>query len=392
MTQPLIRNDWVREGGSPFARAHILSHDVHPEGLDLDRIRFVGDGSFTPPADVPHILSVIRGSGSLGVDGPDTRPLELREGVHLYLPVDVSAVIQAKAGTELIVVSGGSASQGRGRELLVRDESFLAASSLDGHSLRWVLTPQYLSRRVFLHHDPALLSSSGDPVGWFRTTMFDVAGLPPNEEGQPVFKMSYDYQTEFNACYDVRGSARVRMARHPYRVSGQEWGPWLNLDGDSTYLLHETPGGPDEERHTHPETGVTTPVRNRHEVCIEDGYVTLFCMHDPAPTGLERHTPGEYSSYGPVSHVLGSDEYAALLARFERFERMVAQLSVAKARGDLDSLRGTPVWDTYEEGLEARASIESQLMRTLVEGGSGRERVLAPWTWPVTGSTARVQG
>jgi hypothetical protein len=44
--------------------------------------------------------------------------------------------------------------------------------------LRWVITPQYLSRRIFLHHDPTLLSKSGHPVSWFHTTMFDVAGLP----------------------------------------------------------------------------------------------------------------------------------------------------------------------------------------------------------------------
>ena len=31
---------------------------------------------------------------------------------------------------------------------------------------------------IFLAHDATLLSSSGEPVSWYRTTMFDVAGLP----------------------------------------------------------------------------------------------------------------------------------------------------------------------------------------------------------------------
>jgi hypothetical protein len=39
--------------------------------------------------------------------------------------------------------------------------------------------------------------------------MFDVAGLPKNEEGDSVFKMSYNSRTEFNVCYDVKGKAKV---------------------------------------------------------------------------------------------------------------------------------------------------------------------------------------
>src|SRR5262249_18756391 len=140
-----------------------------------------------------------------------------------------------------------SASQARGRNLLLRDETFLAACAAGSQSLRWVLTPQYLSRRVFLHHDPILLSKSGNPVSWFHTTMFDVIGLPNNDEGEPVFKMSYNSRTEFNVIYDVEGEARVRFARHPYRSAGQVWEPWQPIDGDTTYHLNEAAGGPDEE-------------------------------------------------------------------------------------------------------------------------------------------------
>ena len=46
--------------------------------------------------------------------------------------------------------------------------------------------------------------------------------------------------------------------------------------------------------------------RNKHEVHIVDGHVTLFCIFDPAPTGIERHRPGEYSDYEPLSQVLGT--------------------------------------------------------------------------------------
>ena len=84
-----------------------------------------------------------------------------------------------------------------------------------------LLTLQYLSRRIFLHHDPTLLSKSGNPVSLFHTTMFDVDGLPKNEDGEPVFKMSYNSRTEFNVCYDVKGIARVRMAEHPYKATNQ---------------------------------------------------------------------------------------------------------------------------------------------------------------------------
>lgn len=57
----IIRNDWCREPGDPFARAHILSHETHPEGLNIDRIRFFDAGELAPRTDVGHIVSVLRG-------------------------------------------------------------------------------------------------------------------------------------------------------------------------------------------------------------------------------------------------------------------------------------------------------------------------------------------
>jgi hypothetical protein len=232
--QKLIKNDWRRESGEPFDLAQILRHEIYPEGLDVDRIRFFGAGCLTLRPSLGYVISVIRGNARLNLIGNEKQDLHLEAGVHLYIPPGPESVLEAEPGTELLRISSPSASQARGKKLLLRNEAFLAACASGSQSLRWILTPQYLSRRIFLRHDPILLSKSGYPISWFHTTMFDVSGLPKNEEGEPVFKMSYNSRTEANFCYDVKGAARVRMAQHPYREAKQLWGPWLSLDGDST--------------------------------------------------------------------------------------------------------------------------------------------------------------
>jgi len=304
---------------------------------------------------------------------------EIDVGVHLYVPPEVEASFEAERLSEVVCVSGGSAAQARGQRLVVRAESFLAGCATPAQSLRWILTPQYLSRRVFLHHDETLLSRSGNPVSWFRTTMFDVAGLPGNEQGEPVFKMSYNSRTEFNVCYDVRGQARVRMALHPYSDSGQAWGPWQPLDSDSTYHLNEAAGGPEEECRVQRGGQPAQCLRNKHEVSITGGHVTLFCLFDPAPTGLERHRPGEYSDYEPLSQVIASPVYEAHQREILRFDRMVDTLSMAQITGSLEALRRTPEWELYEEGRRAQAAIEARLATSLSAQGHGRQRVIEPW-------------
>jgi hypothetical protein len=209
--------------------------------------------------------------------------------------------------------------------------------------------------------------------------MFDVAGLPRNEDGEPVFKMSYNSRTECNVCYDVKGSARVRMAKHPYKETNQLWAPWSPLDNDSTYHLNEAAGGPEVECITDQMTQTPKFFRNKHEVHIVDGHVTLCCIFDPAPTGVERHRPGEYSDYEPLSQVLGTKHYETHQREIARYDEMVDQLSIAKATGSLKALWGTPVWELYLRGREAQAAIESGLAKTLSDEGSGRERVLAQW-------------
>jgi hypothetical protein len=377
--QKLIKNNWLRKPGEPFAKATVLSHEIHPEGLDIDRIRFLEAGNLTPKSSFGHIISVLRGKGKLQIAGDDKSPYYLEEGIHLYLPPGLESVLNMESGIELIHVSSPSATQTRGKKLLLRDEAFLSACATGTQLLRWALTPQYLSRRIFLHHDPILLSKSGNPVSWFRTTMFDVAGLPKNQDGEPVFKMSYNSRTECNVCYDVQGTARVRMALHPYDASKQLWSPWYPLDGDSTYHLNEAAGSPEEECRIDKATGTRQFLRNKHEVHIVDGHVTLFCIFDPAPAGIENHRPGEYSDYEPLSQVIGTELYKTYQREIARYDEMVDLLSLAKATGALNKLHGTPVWELYLRGREAQATVETKLAKTLAAAGSGRDRTIARW-------------
>jgi len=377
--QKLIKNSWCRKPGGQYAKIGILNHAVHPEGLDIDRLRFYEPGRLEPKRDVGHIISVLRGGGSILVDGENKSPFRLAEGVHLYIPPGKGSVLNGALGTELLCVSGADPSQGRGKDFLLRDETFIAACAAGSHSLRWNFTPQYLSRRIFLHHDPVLLSKSGNPVSWFRTTMFDVAGLPHNEEGEPVFKMSYNSRTECNVCYDVKGDARVRMAKHPYSKSKQPWGPWLKLDDDSTYHLNEAAGSPEEESFIDEETRTAQFLRNKHEVYIDNGHVTLCCLFDPAPTGVENHRTGEYSDYEPLSKVVGTPLYEAHQREIAKFDAMVDTLSIAKATGTLDAYRGTSEWQLYLQGREAQESIEFGIAKALAAEGKGRELILARW-------------
>lgn len=375
----LIRNNWRRVSGEPFDRAVILSHDIHPEGLNVDRLRFVASGCLGLSPRVGHIISVLHGSGKLQLAGDKRSPFLLGEGTHLYLPPGSDGVIEAAPGSEFLQVSSVTPAQARGTRMLLRDEKFIAACASGTQSLRWAFTPQYLSRRIFLHHDPVLLSKSGNPVSWFRTTMFDVAGLPPNEDGEPVFKMSYNSRTEFNVCYDVAGVARVRMSRHPYKKSNQLWGPWYSLDSDSTYHLNEAAGSPEEECLIDEVTNTAQFFRNKHEVYIADGHVTLFCMFDPAATGIENHRPGEYSDYEPLHKLLGTNSYETHKREIAKFDEMVDSLSLAKALGDLNAFHGTPVRDLYLRGKAAQVAIESEITKALASEGKGRDRVLARW-------------
>ncbi len=352
----VIRNQWTPDASGAFERAHILDRDVHPEGLDVVRVRFSSEATARFEGDA-HLVSLLRGTARVADCAMDAT-------THLSIVGDVE--LAGRPGTEAIVVTG-RAPEGRAK-LVVRQERFMRAALDDTGPLRWILTPQYLSRRVFLHHDAALLSKSGAPVSWFRTTMFDTTGLPPNDDGESVFRMSYNHRTEPNFCYDVTGHARVRFALHPYDDAAQRFGPWIDLDGETTYHLSEARGGPEVEHRD------GRPLRNRHEVANAGGATTLYCLFDPAPTGVEQHRPGTYSEYGPLDTVLGTERYEATLKRFAEVDAMIDRLSLAAARGE--PLEDLNAWTTYEA---ERARGEAMRAAMLAGLDDARRAIVKPW-------------
>ncbi len=370
----VVDNIWKRHD-SGLQRAFILKHAATPEGLDVLRWRTDAGARLQLDAGQGHVLSVAKGDAQLVLE---SESLSLSLGSHVYLPAGQPAYLQLGPQAELVQLRTATPEQAVGTELRVRHERFLSACAEPGQALRWILTPQYLSRRVFLHHDAPLRSRSGRPVSWFHTTMFDVAGLAHNEDGQPVFRMSYGTRSEFNVCYDVTGDAKVRMADHPYVAQGQLWGPWLKLHNDATYHLFEAEGGPEEESYID-DLGVRRTLRNRHEVSIEGGHTSLFCLFDPAPTGIEQHRPGEYSDYEPLEDVQKRPDYALHTQALKAFDGMVDSLSMAHARGRLKAHQGSEAWALFERGAAEQRRIEAALMQRLKEEGGGRDRVLQPW-------------
>lgn len=360
----ILGNRWTRDPASPnLERTTVVTADASTQGFDVERVRATAAATFATPATTARLVSVLKGPAELSYAGQKYR---LESGVHLYLPFAIASTIELPPDGELVLISTTNPAQARGTKLLIRDEQFLAACATDAQTLRWTLTPQYLSRRIFLHHDPILVSRTGDPVSWFHTTMFDVTGLPHNEDGESVFKMSYNSRTELNVIYDVAGDARVRFANHPYAARGQSWSPWQPLDRDTTYYLNE----PAEEGRKE---------RNKHEIFNDGGHVSLFCMFDPAPSGIERHRPGEYSDYEPLAEVTARSEHAVYRAALARYDAMLDELSLARATGQLDSARGGEAWALYERGRAAQRAIEEALHAELTRSSPGRERVLARW-------------
>jgi hypothetical protein len=157
----------------------------------------------------------------------------------------------------------------------------------------------------------------------------------------------------------------------------QSWSDWHSLDGDTTYHLNEGADGPEIERHADPDTGKERFLRNRHEIYIAPGgHVSLCCMFDPGPTGLETHQPGEYSSYAPVSETIDTRAYREFLASMAAAEDMVRTLSLAQARNGGVPDRSSPKWAEYEHLLDRALQAEEQLIRDSEEG---RRSIMAFW-------------
>ncbi len=375
--EKIIRNTWHQIEKGQF-HATILNRDIHPEGLDISRLFFKQAGEIELNGLDGHIITILSGQVKLKFNSYNY-PLELGSFAHLYIPPNENAQLKLTKNTHLIHVAAPK-EQAKGKKLIVRDEQFLRATADSDRLLRWILTPQYLSRRVFLHHDKTLVSKDGLPVSWFHTTMFDVKGLPANDDGLPVFKMSYDNQTEPNVCYDVSGKAKVRMAYHPYTDNGQEWSEWQLLDNDTTYYLNEDSHGPDVEWHTNPETGEQFSRRNKHEVYIpEGGHVSLCCLFDPAPTGTEKHKPGKYSSYEHVNKIVGTEAYQRHLKVLAPYDEMLNELSLFKAQGMLNEGKKNGIWVRYKHGLNNQMKLESKLIQQLRNENHGRDNVVSRW-------------
>ncbi len=375
--EKIIRNNWRQIAKGQF-HSSILNRDKHPEGLDISRFSFKSAGEIELNPLDGHIVTILNGMVLLKIDS-FSNLLKLESFIHCYIPPHENAILKASENTELIHVAGPK-KQARGKSLIVRDEQFLRATADTDRFLRWVLTPQYLSRRIFLYNDKILVSKNNMPVSWFRTTMFDVKGLPPNDDGISVFKMSYDNQTEPNVCYDVVGKSQVRMAKHPYKEKGQEWDDWQLLDNNTTYYLNEDENGSDVEWHTNPETGERFSKRNKHEVYIpEGGHVSLCCLFDPAPTGTEKHLPGKYSSYQHVSKIIGTEMYQQHLKTLTVIDKMVDKLSILKAQELPGKTNTDPIWDRYHTGLKNQMKLESHLIQQLRKENQDRHTVVTRW-------------
>ena len=102
------------------------------------------------------------------------------------------------------------------------------------------------------------------------------------------------------------------------------------------------------------------PLRNRHEVAIRGGHVSLCCLFDPAVVGVERHRPGAYSSYGPPTLPLSSLEYQRYVGQLALFDDMVDTLSEHWAKATADP-EPAGALDLYHYGLRAQLEHEATL-------------------------------
>ncbi len=366
----IITNQWTDCAyGENVRVSAILTRSSSIEGIEINRFSSESGGKLRLASRNGHIFSLLAGTASLTTK-LQSRALKITAGAHVYIPPGFEASIEFSTAATAIHAAADSENS-RGEELLIHHEKFLRPA-------RFVLTPQYLSRRAFLHRDSTLLSKSGDPIAWFHTTMFDTRGLPENSEGLEVFKMSYDHQSEINVVYDVQGAAKVRFAHHPYTSSKQQtWSEWSLIDNETTYYLNESSNGESIERIFDSDGGQERCFRNRHEVFIEPAaHVSLCCLFDPGPTGHESHQPGEYSSYGPVSETLQSEQYIQFLKDTSALDNMIRSLSMQSAQDDRSPLDNSPHWPAYEAAMEKAIQTEADMISG---AGAGRKTIVEPW-------------
>jgi len=154
------------------------------------------------------------------------------------------------------------------------------------------------------------------------------------------------------------------------------------VDKNTLYYLNETHDGEEIEWHNDESTYENLALRNRHEVSIDKGgSATLICLFDPAPTGLEKHLPGEYSSYTPVSKILGTEAYDKFLEDVKPQDEMMDTLSLLEAEGDLneEAIRETKIWNIYQSCLKKKIGDDKELYERLKADRDGREKIIWPW-------------
>jgi hypothetical protein len=383
LNQKIIVNDFrpAPDGGA-YEVANVLNALDHSEGHDLDRVRFTGQGEFRPQDTEGHVISFTGGKGVLEITNPTTHETEsyevgsehiggegLEGEVHCYIPKGFSARIISSADKPLTFEKMSSnqvaGSDAPGTEFLIRDERVMQNNhgeiEFEGDRqqvTRWVVTPQYTSRRAFLDHDATLTAklkpgqTTPDPVSMWHTSMNDTTQLADsalNADNIKVFRMSYNNGTEFNIVQKVTGpepedgrpKAEVRYAIHPYMdendpvaMREQQWSPWMPLDEAPTYYLNEPAGA--EERVTERPAGEEEQqkeLRNRHEVRISEGCrVYLHCSFNPAPTGSEMHAVGKYSGYAKAADTKALPRYGAYIAEMRRLDEVLDRESKISLR------------------------------------------------------------
>lgn len=370
----------------------IMDKNTDIFGVDTIRVKIPSNKKFKLNNSEGHIITVIYGKGVLKINSiSDT--LTTEKGSHMFIPLNENAEFESKSEDFELVVLSASKENVTGKKFLIKNNLFLKISTSEDTLLRWITTPQYLSRRVFLHHESTLVSKIGFPVSWNNTTMFDCTGLPLNDVGLPVFRMSYNNNTEINCCYDVPITSKVRYAKHPYKTNTnntdnnnntvkQEWSDWADIDSNTTYSLVETAeqaeiitetleitetkdkdNGISKDNNNSSTTTVTKAHRNKHEIFIpEKSYVSLCCMFDPGITGIEKHIKGQYSDYVPVSETIKTQSYKDYLQILTQVDIMIESLSLDYALGK--DIKKNEYYEAFKNGLEKQKEIENQLMLT----------------------------
>ena len=307
---------------------NIINPENNPHDFQITRILF-NEGSFILPS-LGCIIAIIEGSVLVSYKNTD---YHLETNTFMFLPASIEGKMISKGIAKVILIAAKNTTQTRGTKIIIRNLSILKANS---H--RWILTSQYLSRRVFLYHDQTLVSRTGYPITITLTTVFSSEGLKENNQGLPVFRMQYDNHFETNVMVEVKGISKVRYAIKPYfdDESLQRWEEWNDLDDMTCYNLYESEQ--EEERDDNcslnidekSKENVKCRGRNKHEIYADEEHTNL-CIFDPALTGDEKHQEGLYSSYRKLEESISDESYLQFLSSITPIDNLTDELSLMES-------------------------------------------------------------